>query len=88
VKPAVGEACIARFSEDGVWYRAEVTQCSSDSYDVKFVDFGNSSCVVASDVLEISKELADIPTLAIRCSLVCEDNSQNLTDWATGMLSQ
>ncbi|KFM72251.1 RING finger protein 17, partial [Stegodyphus mimosarum] len=48
----VGEACIARFSVDNLWYRAEVISASASASKVKvhFVDYGNSELVPLSDI--------------------------------------
>uniref|UniRef100_A0A1I8F7S5 Tudor domain-containing protein n=1 Tax=Macrostomum lignano TaxID=282301 RepID=A0A1I8F7S5_9PLAT len=35
-------ACVAKFSEDGVWYRAEVLLFKEDTMLVYFVDYGNA----------------------------------------------
>ena len=46
----VGEACCARFSTDGVWYRAEVEkELPCGRYYVRFVDFGNVEVVSFRD---------------------------------------
>lgn len=86
VNPTVGQACIAKFSEDGNWYRAEITECRDGGALVLFVDYGNSSVTEGKDLLEISSELSNIPPLAIRCCLTVEDPSKSLTEWAAGKL--
>lgn len=51
----VGTPLLARFSADGVWYRAEVQtpQDSDGKLQVLFVDYGNAELVSAVDTLPI-----------------------------------
>lgn len=37
----VGDMCGAKFSDDGLWYRARVTAIKGDNVTVDFVDYGN-----------------------------------------------
>ena len=82
--PAVGQACIAKFRDDGLWYRAEIKSVSADSALVMFVDFGNCSDVDRSEIREIDAALAKTPAIAVPCRLSAEAPGQNLTDWAQG----
>ena len=54
-----GAACVARWSEDSVWYRAEVLSVSPSCCLVKFVDYGNEEEVALQYILKTS---AEIPT--------------------------
>ena len=54
-----GSACVARWSEDSVWYRAEVLSVSPSFCLVKFVDYGNEEEVALQYILKTS---AEIPT--------------------------
>lgn len=82
--PIVGQACIAKFKDDGAWYRAEIKSVSDSEVMVLFVDFGNSSSVDKSDILVITEELSKIPAIAMACGLTAENPEQNLTSWAAG----
>jgi tudor domain-containing protein 1/4/6/7 len=42
---AIGLACCGQFSEDQLWYRAEVISVDSSTAHILFVDFGNSDRV-------------------------------------------
>jgi len=66
-----GELCLAKFSEDNSWYRAEVVNVneSDGSVVVRFVDFGNNDTVSVSSLLPISKELFNIPLVTFTCAL-------------------
>lgn len=47
----VGEMCAAKFSDDGVWYRAKLQRINKDkSVTVLFVDYGNSETVAPADL--------------------------------------
>ena len=65
---------LAKFSEDGKLYRAELLSPNkkSDKYEVLFVDFGNTSLVDPSEIYNLSnlnESLADLPRLALKCKL-------------------
>jgi hypothetical protein len=61
-----GQECVARWQEDGVWYRARVEGGTKGLYSVSFIDYGNSDSVAGEDLVE---GLADIPNdqLAATC---------------------
>lgn len=82
--PVLAQACLARFSEDGAWYRATIAEFTAGQIQVLFVDFGNRCTIDPADVLVISEDLSKIHPLAIRCALQAENPSRNLTEWATG----
>ena len=52
-----GAACVARWSEDSVWYRAEVLSVSPSFCLVKFVDYGNEEEVALQYILKTSAEI-------------------------------
>jgi len=66
-----GELCLAKFSDDNSWYRAEVVtlQESDGLVVVRFVDFGNNDTVSLSSLLPISKELFKVPLVSFTCAL-------------------
>merc|ERR1719186_2088028 len=41
----VGDACIAQWSEDDVWYNSEILQVLQEGFRVKFSDYGNEDTV-------------------------------------------
>ena len=67
--PSVNLACCAKFSEDEAWYRAVVEKVEGETVDVRFVDFGNTDSIPASDVKELSVENVSVPPLAYQCVL-------------------
>ncbi|XP_078503785.1 tudor domain-containing protein 6 isoform X4 [Lissotriton helveticus] len=71
-------ACLAKYSEDGKWYRAVITSevCMDGvkpkgvSYvDVDYVDFGNKESVSVNDLRSITGEFLQIKSQAFQCSL-------------------
>lgn len=64
-----GRPCIALFSDDQLWYRAEVISKDGNNMSVLFVDYGNTSQVQVTDVREIPPLLADIAPQAFLCHL-------------------
>uniref|UniRef100_A0A1I8FFX1 Tudor domain-containing protein n=1 Tax=Macrostomum lignano TaxID=282301 RepID=A0A1I8FFX1_9PLAT len=63
--------CVAKFSEDGVWYRAEVLLFKEDTMLVYFVDYGNAEYMsLARSECNLCQPLfLDEPCLAVRCRL-------------------
>ena len=64
--------CCARYSDDGAWYRAQVTAIDSTNQTatVRFVDHGNTDVVnLSSDLRHLSADLSRSPCQAIPCSL-------------------
>lgn len=48
---SVGTICEAKFSEDGVWYKARIdTILEGGKYHVTYVDYGNEEDVVITDI--------------------------------------
>ncbi|KAK1889516.1 Tudor domain containing 6 [Dissostichus eleginoides] len=64
-----GNPCIALFSDDAFWYRAQVIDKDGDELSVVFVDYGNKSQINNADVREMPCELMETPPQAFRCEL-------------------
>ncbi|XP_072295650.1 tudor domain-containing 6 [Eucyclogobius newberryi] len=77
----VGSPCIALFSEDQLWYRAQVLNKTGDEVSVLFVDYGNASQVKLSDVRQITPKLVQNSVQAFLCELEGFDSSQG--SWKT-----
>ena len=54
----IGSRILAKWSEDEIWYRAQITGIHANSYDVLFIDYGNSDEV---DKNSIVAEIHEIP---------------------------
>lgn len=61
-----GTVCVAKFSADGVWYRAKVTreivQKNKESkYEVFFSDYGNYDVVGLNNIRKTPETIANVP---------------------------
>ncbi|XP_071334747.1 tudor domain-containing 6 isoform X2 [Trachinotus anak] len=81
-----GSPCIALFSDDQLWYRAEVIDKDGDKLSVLFVDYGNKSQVNVTDVKEIPSDLMVSPPQAFLCELEGFDSSCG--SWASGAVDE
>ncbi|KAJ6642396.1 Maternal protein tudor [Pseudolycoriella hygida] len=68
-KPALGMACLARYSEDNRIYRAVIKSVYIDSCQMLFVDYGNSEKVLFNHIYDIPEQFLRLKTFAIRVSL-------------------
>ena len=71
-QPRKGLAVCACFTDEDVWYRAEITHVLSEGrVRVTYSDYGNSEEVKLSRVKKLEKEFAEsFPPLIVTCSLV------------------
>jgi hypothetical protein len=65
----VGSLYVARYPDDGRWYRATVTSVIGSEATVYYVDYGNSCNVNVNNLREIPPSVAAIPPQAVKCSL-------------------
>ncbi|XP_033738269.1 uncharacterized protein LOC117325879 [Pecten maximus] len=68
-QPEIGMPCVAKYSEDKRWYRAEISSFDDKKLEVQFIDYGNSEFVDLKSVKLIQKEFTSFPLQAIRCCL-------------------
>ncbi|KAG8011122.1 Tudor domain-containing protein 1, partial [Nibea albiflora] len=78
--------CIALFSDDHLWYRAEIIDREGDELCVFFVDYGNKSQVNVTDVREMPTNLMDTPPQAFLCELEGFDASDG--SWDNGAVDE
>lgn len=52
-----GNPCLALFSEDNVWYRAQILSKHQDKFSVLFIDYGNESDISFQNVRAMSSRL-------------------------------
>ncbi|XP_075563283.1 tudor domain-containing protein 6 [Pelecanus crispus] len=64
-----GDTCLAKYSQDGRFYRAEVSSIKSDNVVVRHVDYGSEEAVSLEMVRQIPSELLKIPNQAFACCL-------------------
>ena len=65
----VGMACLAMFSNDSHWYRAEVAGIHGKEVSVLFVDYGITDTVDESKIKTIPSDLLALPRLVLPCQL-------------------
>ena len=69
--PELGQLCCAKFSEDGMWYRARVVEfLTQTSFRVHFVDYGNEEVVSVANVRAFKRDFMHVPAQAIHCCLI------------------
>ncbi|KFQ00983.1 Tudor domain-containing protein 1, partial [Leptosomus discolor] len=68
-EPKLGEACCAKFSGDGCWYRALVLKASQSAVTVLYADYGHTETLPLSKVLPITDSYLKLPFQTILCSL-------------------
>ncbi|XP_039636928.1 tudor domain-containing 6 [Perca fluviatilis] len=81
-----GSPCIALFSDDDFWYRAEVIDKDGDELSVLFVDYGNKSQVNVTNVREMPPGLMESPQQAFLCELENFDASHG--SWDSGVVDE
>ncbi|CAI9174645.1 unnamed protein product [Rangifer tarandus platyrhynchus] len=70
VKPMVGDLVVAEYSGDNAIYRAVIKKIlSRNSYEVEFIDYGNTAVVNTSKMFEIKEEFLTIPQLGVHSFL-------------------
>ncbi|XP_071986252.1 tudor domain-containing protein 1 isoform X2 [Engystomops pustulosus] len=67
--PAVGDACCAKFTEDGVWYRAVVLDSHDSSAKIAYADYGNIEVLPFSSLLPMKESFLEPPVQLTRCCL-------------------
>lgn len=79
-----GSLCLAKYSEDGKWYRSFVWPAQSSLHlNVFFVDYGGKQVVEKKNVLPIPIKALDLlltPMQALRCSLLCFPEEEHLPE--------
>ncbi|CAL8312675.1 unnamed protein product [Lota lota] len=84
-----GSPCVALFTDDEQWYRAEVISLDGNKVSAHFVDYGNDSQVDVKDVREMPSELVRIQAQAFLCELDgFEDANGSWTDGAVEHIAE
>ena len=53
----VGCICVAKWSEDGVWYRARVEKVEGKMVEVTFMDYGNMELIARDSILKCREQI-------------------------------
>ncbi|KFQ13674.1 Tudor domain-containing protein 6, partial [Leptosomus discolor] len=64
-----GDICLAKYSQDGKFYRAKVSSIEGDNVVVKHVDYGSEEVVSMAMVRQIPGDLLEVPNQAFACCL-------------------
>ncbi|KFV52563.1 Tudor domain-containing protein 6, partial [Gavia stellata] len=64
-----GDICLAKYSQDGKFYRATVSSVKGDNIVVRHVDYGSEEAVSMEMVRQIPCELVKVPNQAFACCL-------------------
>ncbi|XP_075001020.1 tudor domain-containing protein 6 [Calonectris borealis] len=64
-----GDICLAKYSQDGKFYRAKVSSIKGDNVVVRHVDYGSEEAVSLEMIRQIPCELLKIPNQAFACCL-------------------
>ena len=64
-----GSCCLAKYSQDEQWYRAEIMENTKESVKVRFVDYGNTDIVLFENTRALSEEFTSLPAASMRCHL-------------------
>ncbi|NWW84387.1 TDRD1 protein, partial [Rhynochetos jubatus] len=83
-EPRPGDACCARFSGDGRWYRALVLKASQSLVKVLYADYGNTETLPLSKVLPITDSYLKLPFQTITCSLAGIEKAE----WSPSLLDK
>ena len=67
--PDKGSLCCSKFSQDGMWYRAEIIETFPGGCVVRFIDFGNTDSVQLHDLAPCPSQFCNTPIMAIQCAL-------------------
>nr|XP_060505685.1 tudor domain-containing protein 15 [Panthera onca] len=70
VKPVVGDLVVAEYSGDHAIYRAVIKKnLPGNSFEVEFIDYGNTAIISTSKIYEFQREFLTIPQLGIHSFL-------------------
>ncbi|XP_077607183.1 tudor domain-containing protein 15 [Crocuta crocuta] len=70
VKPVVGDLVVAEYSGDHAIYRAVIKKSlPGNSFEVEFIDYGNTAVISTSKIYEFQREFLTIPRLGIHSFL-------------------
>ncbi|XP_063161871.1 RING finger protein 17 [Candoia aspera] len=80
--PTQGQPCVAKFEDNGVWYRAQVIGLPGhQEVEVKYVDFGNTAKINIKEMRKIKDEFLALPAKAIRCKLAHIEPCKGASEW-------
>lgn len=82
----LGSPCLALFTDDDLWYRAEVIEKDEEELSVFFVDYGNTSKISVAHVREMPADLMETAPLALLCEMEGFDSARG--SWSSGAVDE
>ena len=73
-------ACVAKYTDDGSWYRGKILNIKDSYLDILFVDYGNKQRTPINFVKAVEKELVALPPQAYHCSMSEVDSNWTSED--------
>ncbi|XP_077309891.1 tudor domain-containing protein 1 [Lithobates pipiens] len=67
--PSVGDACCAKFSADGQWYRAVILEVLDSTVEIAYADYGNLETLPFSCLRPVKESFLCTPMQITRCRL-------------------
>ncbi|XP_015476532.1 tudor domain-containing protein 6 isoform X1 [Parus major] len=64
-----GDICLAKYSQDGWFYRAQISSVNDDSVVVRHVDYGSEESISLEMIRQMPCELLRVPGQAFACCL-------------------
>ena len=83
----LGDVFLAKFSEDGKWYRARVNSKSASNVKVCFIDYGNEEAVSTKDIAKAQPKYFVLPPQAT-AFILADIQPRNGFAWAAEELIQ
>ena len=74
-----GAPCLAQFTEDDAWYRAEVMGLEGDKASVRYVDYGNAEGLPRDRLRPIKDEHLALPVYAVQCGIHTDKPGADVT---------
>lgn len=67
--PKKGDLCAARFSDDGLWYRARVDKIQGSQISITYVDYGNKEITTSANLASLPSTYHALPPCACEYTL-------------------
>ncbi len=62
-EPRAGQWCVARFNDDGLFYRSRVVDVRDGQASLVFVDYGNTQRTAVAELKRLEPQFIDLPKL-------------------------
>ena len=62
-EPRAGQWCVARFNDDGLFYRSRVVDVRDGQASLVFVDYGNTQRTAVAELKRLAPQVIELPQL-------------------------